>query len=314
MKKVTEEIQEVIEVAVDSGLHQCDTCALDFATCESKEVVFAIDLNPDATGAEADRVVTCGAYSPKESGVKGCINYDCEFFDKSMLCGCKIHTVETQGQGACDIFIPNMVDASESIPEVQEAINVDLPISESFMYNLPVFLTDVELGCYSKEQADLWREWGKLNQQKKDSAKAYGDAIKRVEDKLDDITRVVEEGSEERPVKCFWMFDYAQNEKVLVREDRNEIVERRTLTKEEIDRYQNPELFGAETTDQMLEESIANVKAAFPDAENVCHNIECGSYVAGEGNNCSSLEYVLECELCTSAPEASTSVEEGNEP
>ena len=46
----------------DDGTHKCDTCSLEFATCESTAVVFGIDHNPEATGKEADRVVLCGAY------------------------------------------------------------------------------------------------------------------------------------------------------------------------------------------------------------------------------------------------------------
>ena len=48
----------------DDGTHKCDTCSLEFATCESTAVVFGIDHNPEATGKEADRVVLCGAYVP----------------------------------------------------------------------------------------------------------------------------------------------------------------------------------------------------------------------------------------------------------
>ena len=51
----------------DDGTHKCDSCSLEFATCESTAVVFGIDHNPEATGKEADRVVLCGAYVPVEA-------------------------------------------------------------------------------------------------------------------------------------------------------------------------------------------------------------------------------------------------------
>ena len=58
-----EPVVEIIkEVLADDGSHKCDTCSLEFATCKSTQVVFGIDIDPNATGKEADRVVTCGAF------------------------------------------------------------------------------------------------------------------------------------------------------------------------------------------------------------------------------------------------------------
>jgi hypothetical protein len=253
-----------------------------------------------------------------------CFNEDCMHFDKSLVLGCGCGgenddpAFDVHG---CIHFVQGMVDASKSIPAEAEAVNVDLPLSDSFMYNLPVFLTDVELGHYSKRQAELWTQWGRLNQQKKDSAAVYKKQIESVESQLDEVSRIVEEGSEERPVKCYWMFDYPANEKILVRSDVNHIVERRTLTKEEIERYQNPELFGSEGI--RLEESIANVQAAFPensvgetidpeDGGRVCGNTECASYNTENANHCGSLEHVYECSSSIVLPDASTTIEENS--
>lgn len=58
----TDEVEAVKEALADDGSHKCDSCSLEFATCESGQVVFGIDIDPDATGKEADRVVTCGAF------------------------------------------------------------------------------------------------------------------------------------------------------------------------------------------------------------------------------------------------------------
>lgn len=55
-------IEIIKEALEDDGSHKCDTCSLEFATCESGQVVFGIDIDPNATGKEADRVVTCGAF------------------------------------------------------------------------------------------------------------------------------------------------------------------------------------------------------------------------------------------------------------
>ncbi|OHD24888.1 MAG: hypothetical protein A2Y38_16280 [Spirochaetes bacterium GWB1_59_5] len=115
-------------------------------------------------------------------------------------------------------------------------------MSKEFMFALPVFLTDVELGHYSKQQSDLWLKWGRLNQEKKDNAATFKRMIDQVESELDEVSRIVNEGSEERPVMCKWMFNYDENEKILIRLDSNAIVERKTISKEEMERWRNPEL------------------------------------------------------------------------
>lgn len=59
-----DEIEAVKEALLDDGSHKCDTCSLEFATCESGQVVFGIDIDPDATGKEADRVISCWSFTP----------------------------------------------------------------------------------------------------------------------------------------------------------------------------------------------------------------------------------------------------------
>jgi len=172
----------------------------------------------------------------------------------------------------CDGYVPSgdFADASTSIPEVQETVIIDLPMSDVFTHPLPVFLTDVELGCYSKHQAELWTKWGRLNQQKKDSAKAYGDSIKKVEDELDEVSRIVEEGSEERPVECRWLFDYQHGIKKLIRLDKNIVVEEKTLTKEELDTYRQPTLLDdVEKSVAAVEECFGHTDASAEDGEPV---------------------------------------------
>lgn len=62
--EVAGEVEAVKEALKDDGSHKCDTCSLEFATCESGSVVFGIDIDPDATGKEADRVISCGSFTP----------------------------------------------------------------------------------------------------------------------------------------------------------------------------------------------------------------------------------------------------------
>ncbi len=42
--------------------HRCNSCSKDFYTCDSGKATFGIDLNPNATGDDADLVVECDAY------------------------------------------------------------------------------------------------------------------------------------------------------------------------------------------------------------------------------------------------------------
>ena len=44
--------------------HKCDFCLHNFATCLPEKVVFGIDVNPEARGAEADKVVECSMFEP----------------------------------------------------------------------------------------------------------------------------------------------------------------------------------------------------------------------------------------------------------
>ena len=52
----------------DQTNHKCDTCRHEFATCEAREIVWGIDRDPSARGADADKVLECDAYTPNTTG------------------------------------------------------------------------------------------------------------------------------------------------------------------------------------------------------------------------------------------------------
>lgn len=60
--KVAELAAPMAELCPDNGQHLCATCAESFDECRPQHVVWGIDLNPDAVGAEADRCVWCSGY------------------------------------------------------------------------------------------------------------------------------------------------------------------------------------------------------------------------------------------------------------
>ena len=45
--------------------HLCDCCKNSVPICNGKEIVWGIDVNPNARGAEADTVLKCDAFQNK---------------------------------------------------------------------------------------------------------------------------------------------------------------------------------------------------------------------------------------------------------
>ena len=46
-------------------IHLCDTCQHEFATCTGYRIVWSIVKYPEARGADADKVLACGAFTPR---------------------------------------------------------------------------------------------------------------------------------------------------------------------------------------------------------------------------------------------------------
>lgn len=208
------------EVAqIDDGSHKCDTCALDFAACQSTAVVFGIDVYPDAEGKEVDRVVNCGAFvSSAESG-------DDVITD--------IH-----GKPA-DVILEDFAAA--------HVCNIEL--GPLFHRDLPVKVADEILADYAREMARQHTLWVKT----KIDAKAFAKACKEVTDRCEDeeirLAEIVGTGTEEAPVPVRWSFDFSQNTKRLIRQDTMEVVEEAAMTAED----RQGELF------DRTQESIDNV-------------------------------------------------------
>jgi hypothetical protein len=54
--------QEQSHGVVADARHLCDTCQHNFAVCESGKIVWGIDRDPTATGADADKVLECDGF------------------------------------------------------------------------------------------------------------------------------------------------------------------------------------------------------------------------------------------------------------
>ena len=57
---------EVASTDLLGGPHRCDTCTKEFPTCDAEKIVWGIDRDPSARGADADRVLECDAYTPND--------------------------------------------------------------------------------------------------------------------------------------------------------------------------------------------------------------------------------------------------------
>ena len=54
------------EMIDDSVKHLCLSCVKEFPTCDSDKIIWGIDLDPSAKGADADIVIECDAYEEKK--------------------------------------------------------------------------------------------------------------------------------------------------------------------------------------------------------------------------------------------------------
>ena len=54
-------------ISLLGGPHRCGTCAKEFPTCDAEKIVWGIDRDPFARGADADKVLECDAYTPNET-------------------------------------------------------------------------------------------------------------------------------------------------------------------------------------------------------------------------------------------------------
>lgn len=124
--------------------------------------------------------------------------------------------------------------AAETVSASSEGLTKGEEFSEAFMRPLNIMVTPIQLGEFSLEQATLYRELKELEESKKASAASYKSRIDRVELRLDELAKVVMDGTIETPIECQWQFHYEHGIKKLVRLDTHEVVDEKTLTAEEL--------------------------------------------------------------------------------
>lgn len=112
-------------------------------------------------------------------------------------------------------------------------------ISSTFTRELPCEVPDEEMASHAAEQARLYGVREKAIQDKKAFTRSCNKLIKDAEEKLLEISKIVESGTEERPVVCRWEFDYTAGIKRLRRLDSFHIADEETLRGEELQRSLN---------------------------------------------------------------------------
>ena len=171
-----------------------------------------------------------------------CINVDCPAYNAEEANGC----LEVEHVYECSTCI-----GKEEAPVLAEEGEVTTPftsdgnhgpyvtrdpdkISAPFTRELPVPVPDEELADHAKNMARLQHLWVKTKLDAKKFAKACKDVVTKTEEELLELAEIIDAGTEERPVKCQWEFDYAAGTKKLRRLDTWQIVSEETLQGDEL--------------------------------------------------------------------------------
>lgn len=96
-----------------------------------------------------------------------------------------------------------------------------------------VTLTDEQHRAKGQALASAYRQRGKVKHEASEAAKAFKERIKNIEERIAELVRDVEEGTEDRAVDCYYDPQWSQGVVYTRRCDNGEAIEERTLTVEE---------------------------------------------------------------------------------
>lgn len=103
-----------------------------------------------------------------------------------------------------------------------------------FSKQLPVVLTEIELLNKARELAKFQQDKVQLEEQAKSAAATYKDKISGTQLNINILSRDITNGYEQRPIDCYWEFDYAARKKRLVRTDTGETVKTEDISASEM--------------------------------------------------------------------------------
>lgn len=101
-------------------------------------------------------------------------------------------------------------------------------------HTLPCKLTDEEQRQRGIQLAEREIEYEQVLEEKKKSGDAYSATAKSLRTRITELTAAVNDKQEDREIEVVWDLDYKTKEKRLIRQDTNEIIEKRTLTADEL--------------------------------------------------------------------------------
>lgn len=181
-------------------------------------------------------------------------------------------------------------------------------------HNLFCDLTDHELVQKGEEIVSLYKANSELDMNKK----RLSAAIKRNDEDIEELLKIVDSKKEERQVECVWVWFWEMDTKKLVRVDTFTTVRAEVIKEWErqgkLDEYpeESPseiELMArqaAAKSDDLPEQT----EAVSGDAITICGNTNCERYSADEPNHCDECEMVWECDRATAEDTNSTAVDE----
>lgn len=100
--------------------------------------------------------------------------------------------------------------------------------------DLPVTLTEMELLEKARELAKFQQDKVSLEEQAKSAAATYKDKIAGTQLNINILSRDITSGYEQRPIDCYWEYDYPARKKRLIRTDNNEIVKAEDVSASEM--------------------------------------------------------------------------------
>ena len=101
---------------------------------------------------------------------------------------------------------------------------------------MPVPLTEAEKANLGDRVTGLEVEVAGLEAEKKRIAKEFKNKIDPLEKEILELSEMFQSGAEERETDCLLRFDYTHGEVITIRRDTEQVVEKRTMSAEELQR------------------------------------------------------------------------------
>lgn len=106
-------------------------------------------------------------------------------------------------------------------------------MQEPFTKLLPCKLTEIEKVTRGRELASKMEEREQVQLQAEEAKSAFKTRTQGIDAQIDELKRIVLDGTEKREIECFYHKDFENNSVLTVRTDTGEEVDSRRMTPEE---------------------------------------------------------------------------------